>query len=88
MTISGDYPHPVQVNGFSCHNCAEVDLAKRFIDPAHPKDGPFGVNATHSPTHGPAVRLDGALAGLATTSTTAAAPTIQGAAGSVLDVKA
>ena len=45
MAISGDYPSPVTVNGFSCKNCTEVDEAKKFIDPAHPKDGPFGVNA-------------------------------------------
>jgi hypothetical protein len=46
MAISGDYSHPVTVNGFSCRNCTDVDRAKRFIDPADPKSGPFGVNAT------------------------------------------
>ncbi len=45
MAISGDYPHPVTVNGFSCKNCTDVDYAKKHIDPAHPKDGPYGVNA-------------------------------------------
>ncbi len=45
MAINGDYPHPVTVNGFSCKNCTEVDEAKKHIDPAHPKDGPYGVNA-------------------------------------------
>ena len=45
MAISGDYPTPVNVNGFSCKNCTDVDNAKKHIDPAHPKDGPFGVNA-------------------------------------------
>ncbi|WP_297506895.1 hypothetical protein [uncultured Caulobacter sp.] len=45
MAISGDYPRPVTVNGFSCKNCTDVDYAKKHIDPAHPKDGPYGVNA-------------------------------------------
>jgi hypothetical protein len=44
MAISGDYSSPVLVNGFSCRNCAEVDKAKRHIDPANPAGGPFGVN--------------------------------------------
>ncbi len=46
MAINGDYPQPVTVNGFSCKNCTDVDYAKKHIDPAHPKDGPYGVNAT------------------------------------------
>jgi hypothetical protein len=50
MAISGDYPHPVQVNGFTCHNCTDVDYAKKHIDPAHPKSGPYGVNAASDPT--------------------------------------
>jgi hypothetical protein len=45
MAISGDYPHPVQVNGFTCKNCTDVDYAKKHIDPAHPRSGPYGVNA-------------------------------------------
>lgn len=49
MAISGDYPTPVNVNGFSCKNCTDVDNAKKHIDPAHPKDGPFGINAKNSP---------------------------------------
>ena len=42
--ISANYPSPVTVNGFSCRNCTEVDYAKRNIDPAHPRAGPFGMN--------------------------------------------
>jgi hypothetical protein len=49
MAISSDYPTPVNVNGFSCKNCTDVDNAKRHIDPAHPKDGPFGINAKNRP---------------------------------------
>lgn len=49
MAISGDYPTPVNVNGFSCKNCTDVDNAKKHIDPAHPKDGPFGINAKNRP---------------------------------------
>ncbi len=43
-SLSVNYPSPVTVNGFSCRNCTEVDYAKRNIDPAHPKAGPFGMN--------------------------------------------
>lgn len=50
MAISGDYSTPVNVNGFVCHNCTEVDQAKKNIDPAHPKAGPFGVDADKDPT--------------------------------------
>jgi len=49
MAISGDYPTPVNVNGFSCKNCTDVDNAKKHIDPAHPKDGPFRINAKNRP---------------------------------------
>lgn len=45
MAINGDYPQPVTVNGFSCKNCTDVDYAKKHIDPAHPKGGPYGINA-------------------------------------------
>ncbi|ENZ82539.1 MULTISPECIES: hypothetical protein [Caulobacter] len=45
MAINGDYPQPVTVNGFSCKNCTDVDYAKKHIDPAHPQDGPYGINA-------------------------------------------
>lgn len=40
MSINGDYSSPVIVNGFSCMNCTDVDYANKFIDPAHPHDGP------------------------------------------------
>lgn len=49
VAISGDYPHPVTVNGFSCKNCTDVDYAKKHIDPAHPKDGPYGLDAKDKP---------------------------------------
>ena len=48
---STNYPQPVQVNGFTCHNCTEVDEAKKHIDPAHPKSGPYGVDAKTDPTN-------------------------------------
>jgi hypothetical protein len=44
-----NYPSPVMVNGYSCKNCTEVDYAKQHIDPQHPKDGPYGVNAKDQP---------------------------------------
>ena len=69
MTISGDYPSPVTVNGYSCKNCTDVDYAKKHIDPAHPKEGPYGVDAKSDPkaAHGPAVTFSGQLAALAST---------------------
>jgi hypothetical protein len=36
------------VNGYVCRNCTDVDYAKKSIDPAHPKDGPNGVDAPAS----------------------------------------
>ncbi|HEX7944617.1 MAG TPA: hypothetical protein VF495_08130 [Phenylobacterium sp.] len=33
------------VNGYPCKNCTDVELAKKGIDPARPKDGPNGVYA-------------------------------------------
>lgn len=42
---------PVYVNGFICHNCTDVDNAKKHIDPAHPKSGPYGVDAATDPTN-------------------------------------
>ncbi len=50
MAISANYTIPVNVNGFSCKNCTEVEEAKKFIDPAHPKSGPFGIDAKSDPT--------------------------------------
>lgn len=67
MAISVDYPSPVTVNGFSCKNCTEVDEAKKHIDPAHPKDGPYGIAAAghKDPLRPvPAITFGGVLAGL------------------------
>lgn len=50
MSINGDYATPVQVNGFTCHNCTEVAEATKHIDPAHPKSGPYGIDAKDDPT--------------------------------------
>jgi hypothetical protein len=56
------------VNGYVCKNCTDVGYAKRFIDPAHPKDGPSGRDApdkaakTADAERGPAVTFGGALA--------------------------
>ena len=37
------------VNGYACKNCTDIDYAKKHIDPAHPKDGPYGVDAQPKP---------------------------------------
>jgi hypothetical protein len=76
-----NYPNPVTVNGYSCKNCTDVDEAKKHIDPAHPKDGPYGVDAKDHPpspsdpkTQTPAVTLGGALAGASQASGAGAQP--------------
>ncbi len=50
MTISTNYATPVTVNGYQCSNCTQVDEAKKHIDPAHPKSGPFGIDAKTDPS--------------------------------------
>ena len=57
MAISGDYPRPINVNGFACNNCDDVAKAKKFEDPAAPK----GIEINQANTH--AVSFGGALAG-------------------------
>jgi len=47
---STNYSIPVQVNGYECRNCTDVDYAKRHIDPQHPQSGPYGVNAAIDPS--------------------------------------
>ena len=39
------------VNGYYCRTCADEALAKRNIDPARPKDGPFGRDAPEARAH-------------------------------------
>ena len=46
-----NYAQPIQVNGFLCRNCTDVDNAKKHIDPAHPKSGPYGINAESDPSN-------------------------------------
>lgn len=56
------------VNGFQCKDCTDVGYAKRHIDPAHPKDGPYGVNAPEGSGRGAdedrAVKFGGLLRGM------------------------
>ena len=63
MTISGNYAHPVYVNGYRCNNCTDVANAKKHIDPAHPRSGPFNIDAATDPSrhHHPSARFGGAL---------------------------
>jgi hypothetical protein len=50
------------VNGYVCHNCSDVALAKRNVDPAHPKDGADGINAkAETGARDPAVVFGGKL---------------------------
>lgn len=53
MAVGGvDYASPVTVHGFSCRNCAEVDLATKNIDPSHPKSGPNNKDAASDTSRG------------------------------------
>ena len=36
------------VNGYFCRNCADVELAKKGIDPAHPKGSKNGVSGSEA----------------------------------------
>jgi len=76
MAIGTDYSAPVMVNGFSCKNCTDVDYAKKHIDPAHPRSGPYGIDAKTDPSikQDQAVKFDGALAGLNEAAQGAATP--------------
>jgi hypothetical protein len=82
MTISGNYPTPVYVNGYQCNNCAQVAEAKKDINPADPKAGPGGVDAnTPANQTSPAVIFGGSLANAKSASNQAPFPpnTSQGA---------
>jgi hypothetical protein len=78
------------VNGYVCRNCSDVDLAKRGVDPAHPKDGPNGAyKAETTPAdRGPAVRLDGALAEAAAASPSTRIQPAPYVPGALADLKA
>jgi hypothetical protein len=66
MSVSTNYSTPVTVNGYTCKNCTDVDYAKKHIDPAHPKSGPYGIDAETDPTvkQTASVTFAGALAGM------------------------
>ena len=68
---------PITVNGFQCKNCTDVDYAKKHIDPAHPRSGPYGIDAKDDPTKqaqaSSAVVFAGGLNGLNKPVNTAAA---------------
>ena len=75
------------VNGYQCKDCTDIDYAKKHIDPAHPKDGPYGVDKAVNdpnntrpgdppkpivgPSATPSVVFGGALKGASTTPTAA-----------------
>jgi hypothetical protein len=44
------YATPVQVNGYACRDCTDVGLAKKNIDPQHPKSGPGNADAVSDPS--------------------------------------
>ncbi len=87
MAVSVNYPTPVWVNGFQCRNCSDVDLAKKHIDPAHPKSGPFDVDARSDPTRPPerSVKFGGQLSDI---SDRPRAASSLNASGSLLDLSA
>jgi hypothetical protein len=79
MAIGSDYPTPIYVNGFQCKNCTDVDFARNHIDPAHPKDGPYGIDATGAAAGGrdTAVTFGGGLSGLGPSTSAPAQPAYQ-----------
>ena len=87
---STNYPQPVQVNGFTCHNCTEVDEAKKHIDPAHPKSGPYGVTADTDPTNKKSfIQFGGSLSGAQASNANTPATTAQSTApGQLVNVSA
>jgi hypothetical protein len=85
MAVSTNYPNPVMVNGFLCKNCTDVDYAKKHIDPAHPKSGPYGIDAKDDPT---VKQSDTTSSTTGTTATQAAKPTPPPGLGTQLDISA
>jgi hypothetical protein len=82
---STNYPQPVQVNGFLCRNCTDVDNAKKHIDPAHPRSGPYGINADTDPTNPKSfIQFGGSLSAVQAASDTAAVPSV----GQRVDIRA
>lgn len=86
-----NYPTPVWVNGYQCRNCSDVELAKKHVDPAHPKSGPFNVDAKDDPSRAvqnaekKSVQFGGALAGLAAGSSSGGSASATGS-GQFLDL--
>jgi hypothetical protein len=83
MAISANYAVPVYVNGYACNNCTQVAEAKQGVDPADPKAGPYGVDASSNAAQGnanpsaagaqqsPAVIFGGVLANPSSTTSAA-----------------
>jgi len=80
MAVGTDYSTPVIVNGYRCKNCTDVDYAKKHIDPAHPKSGPYGIDAKDDPT----VRQTDTVSPVTTTTKPAPPPGL----GAQLDISA
>ena len=49
------------VNGYVCNNCTDVELAKKGVDPARPKEA--AAEESKSTERAPAVTFGGELAG-------------------------
>ncbi len=89
MSIGSDYAQPVTVNGYTCKNCTDVDYAKKHIDPAHPKSGPYNVNAADDPSRQNAVQFGGNLSASNTgTSSSTQTTQQQSAVGQSLNITA
>ena len=88
MAINTNYPTPVTVNGFLCRNCTDVDNAKKHIDPAHPRSGPYNIDAKTDPTQPPAVRFGGSLTPLNNAAPAPADSAAPDQPGSQLDITA
>jgi len=74
------------VNGYPCHNCTEVDLAKKGIDPSRPKDGPYGRDKVRAAAK--AAETEAAKAEATASTSTSSVKATTGSVGRSLDVRA
>ena len=86
MSIGGDYTKPVYVNGYQCWNCAQVDEAKKGVDPAHAKDASGAPSSGQGVGQTPAVTFGGALAGVQPAAASAQPRGAASGPGAALDV--
>lgn len=53
-----NYAAPIQVNGYPCQNCGQVEEARNHVNPANPGTAPQDVARKAAPPAGTGVKLD------------------------------